>query len=140
MIKLELISKGQTFLSEKGEDGFIYTIETFWSPAAEEIVIGRRVEEQMFQKLMEDGKWENDSETTVPELFESLEEAFGHLNNIVSDAIAIGTPVLVSTGPDRDNQEWEGVVVVNDRYNEDYPYKVKIDDGDKTSYGVFSSE
>ena len=70
--------------------------------------------------------------------FKSVEEAFGYINNIVLDDITIGTPVHISTGSDRDNQEWDGIVVTNDRYNDDYPYKVEI--AGKDSYGVFSKE
>ena len=73
-----------------------------------------------------------------PKFFKTVEEAFGYINNIVLDDIAIGTAVHIGTGSDRDYQEWDGVVVVNDRYNDDYPYKVEVP-GEK-SYGVFSRE
>ena len=92
-------------------------------------------------KLCEYG-WTTDQEVRdengSAKIFKSVEEAFGFINNIINDDIAIGTPVHISTGSDRDHQEWDGVVVVNDRYNDDYPYKVEVPG--KNSYGVFAAD
>jgi len=123
-------------------DGVRYQILSTYDKGKDEIII-RKIVNGLGYKYLEEGKWETNENYKGHgvKLFESVERAFGFINNLEFDSIAIGTAVNVRTGPDRDNQEWVGEVVVNDHYNDDYPYKVKIDAGDNiSSFGVFSEK
>jgi len=88
-----------------------------------------------YEILSEEGLWV-DEECSNSMNFNSVEEAIGYLNNAHSDDIKIGECVDIDISKRGIEQKYKGTVVANDKYNDDYPYRVRMDDG---SIGYFST-
>jgi hypothetical protein len=69
--------------------------------------------------------------------FDSIEQAFGWLNNHLLDDIKVGGRVTANLSGRGVNNSLRGVVHINETYNDDYPYKVRVD---HESYGFFKRE
>ncbi len=69
--------------------------------------------------------------------FASIEEAFGFLNNLLIDEYKIGTPVVATcTRGEGEARTYAGLLVVNPFYNDEYPYRIEMEDNTQGAFSV----
>lgn len=132
----------KTFLSEVYEscehEGWYYFILKKCDKDKCVISLSRTNEDGYEEDYSIDNKWQEHGECHSLE-FDSVEECFGFVNNLLFDKFKCGSTAEFEYGKRSKvgTKKIKGVIGINPNYNSTYPYKVLMDDG---GYGIFSEE